>query len=269
MKVALIGCGTIGIEIARAIDSKEINGDLIVIFDSIKESANKLARILDNKPKITESFDELLDYNIDIVVEAASQEALRSYARKILIKYDLMAMSIGALLDEQLFNDLYTISLRYNTRLYLPTGAIAGIDAIKSVKNLIEYIEIITTKSPKSLNDAPYIRAEGIDLTNLDKPKVIYEGYAREAVKYFPANVNVSATLSLAGIGPDKTKVKIIADPNIDTNRHEIKAKGSFGEFIIRVDNIPSPNNPKTSYLAVLSAIECLKGISSNIKIGT
>jgi len=269
VRVALIGCGTIGNTIAKAIDNKEINADLIAVFDNIKEQVVKLASMLNNKPVIIDSFEELLDYDIDIVVEAASQEALKSYARKLLVKYDLMVMSVGALLDEELFNDLYNISLKHNTRLYIPSGAIAGIDAIKSVKSLIDEIEITTTKSPKSLIDAPYIKLKGIDLNNLDKPRIVYEGYAREAVRYFPANVNVSATLSLAGIGADKTKVKIIADPNIKSNRHEIKAKGMFGEFIISVDNIPSPNNPKTSYLAVLSAIECLKSISSNIRIGT
>ncbi|GIU71395.1 MAG: L-aspartate dehydrogenase [Candidatus Nitrosocaldaceae archaeon] len=268
-KVALIGCGAIGSEIARAIDNKKVDARLIAIFDVYEERADALIGMLKSKPKRMESFDALLDEDLDIVVEAASQEALKVYASKILRKFDLMAMSIGALLDQEFLDKINEIIKENNRKLYLPTGAIAGIDAIKSVKELINYVEIITTKPPKGLIDAPYIKMKNIDLA-IDKAKVIYEGFADEAVKYFPANVNVAATLSLAGIGAKNTRVKIIADPNIKTNKHQIIVKGKFGEFNFVVNNVPSPNNPKTSYLAILSAIECLRGICDDrIRIGT
>jgi aspartate dehydrogenase len=109
-----------------------------------------------------------------------------------------------------------------------------------------------------------------INLGSITQKTVIYEGTAADAVKKFPANVNIAAILSLAGIGIEKTKVKVIADPDIDVNQHEVTAKGFFGEMTITVRNVPSPNNPKTSFLAVLSAIECLRSICDNgIKIGT
>lgn len=97
----------------------------------------------------------------------------------------------------------------------------------------------------------------------------MYEGPAREAVRKFPANVNVAATLSLAGIGLDKTKVKIVADPEVKNNIHEISVQGDFGELKTRVENVPSPQNPKTSYLAALSAIATLKKITDGVEIGT
>lgn len=266
-RIGLIGCGTIGREIAKAIDRLEIDAELRMIFDLYDDATNSLHEQLIHKPRVTKSIDELED--IDLVVEAASQDALREYAIKILERYDLMAMSIGALLDDDLLARIYDTTLKYNTRLYLPTGAIAGIDAIKSVKSMIDEVEIISTKHPRALRDAPYIKDKNIDLS-IDRPKLIYEGSAREAVRYFPANINVAATLSLAGVGADKTRVKIVADPSITTNRHEIFARGKFGEFIFRVDNMPSPTNPKTSYLAVLSAIECLRNICNDrIRIGT
>lgn len=266
-RIALIGCGAIGCEIAKFIDSAKIDAKLTIIFDLNYNTMNHLYTLLNSKPKMVKSVDEINE--IDLVIEAASQDALREYAIKILEKYDLMAMSIGALLDERLFNKIYETTLKYNTRLYLPTGAIAGIDAIKSVRALIDEIEIISTKHPNALKDALYVKMNNLDLT-INKPKLIYEGYAKEAVRYFPANINVAATLSLVGVGASNTKVKIIADPNIHTNRHEIFVKGKFGEFMFRVDNIPSPANPKTSYLAILSAIECLRSICDDrIRIGT
>ncbi len=265
--IALIGCGAIGSEIALAIDSSKIDARLVMILDIYEERMDALLKRLRSKPMKVNAIEDIKD--VDIVVEAASQDALRSYAEKILERYDLMAMSVGALLDQDLLRRLYDTASKHDTRLYIPTGAIAGIDAIKSVKDLIEYVEIVTTKPPSSLKDAPYIKLNNIDLS-ISEPKVIYEGYAREAVSYFPANVNVAATLSLAGIGADKTKVKIVADPNIKINRHEIIVRGRFGEFNFRVDNIPSQSNPKTSYLAISSAIECLRSICNDrIRIGT
>jgi aspartate dehydrogenase len=268
MNIGLIGCGSIGSEIAKAIDNNKIDAKLMIIFDVYEDNMNRLLEILKDKPKKTRVFDAMLDEDIDIIVEAASQKALKSYATKILKRFDLMAMSIGALLDQEFYDTINDIITKHNRRLYLPTGAIAGIDAIKSVKELIDEVEIITTKPPVGLRDAPYVKMNSIDLS-IDEPKMIYQGYANEAVRYFPANVNVAATLSLVGIGADRTRVKIVADPNINTNKHQIIVKGRFGEFNFIVNNIPSPTNPKTSYLAILSAIECLRNINSKIRIGT
>jgi aspartate dehydrogenase len=131
-------------------------------------------------------------------------------------------------------------------------------------------VTITTTKSPKALAGAPFFETARFKAESISRKKLIYEGTAGDAVKKFPANVNVAAALSLAGLGMDATKVKIIADPSVSVNQHEITAKGKFGEINIVVRNAPSPNNPKTSYLAILSAIECIRSIcNENIRIGT
>ena len=113
---------------------------------------------------------------------------------------------------------------------------------------------LTTRKPPKGLSGAPYLVQQGIDVDNLTEPKVVFEGNALEAVKAFPANVNVAAALSLAGIGPVETRVRVIADPRATSNSHEVVAEGAFGRLQAMTENMPSPRNPKSSYLASLSA---------------
>ena len=271
-KVGIIGCGTIGSELARAIDLAKINNSVLVsVFDIYTDVANKLASQLKTKVAVAKTIDEFLSNDMDIVVEAASQEAVRKYA-KIVLEHDidLMIMSIGALLDNRLYDELIDTAEKHNVKIYLPTGAIAGIDTIRSVRHMLVEVTLTTTKNPRGLEGAPFFTKHKIDLKKIRKPTVIYEGKAVEAVKLFPANVNVAAVLSLAGIGGNKTKVRIVADPESKMNIHEITAKGKFGEMHFQVKNLPSPTNPKTSYLAVLSAIECLRSIcDGSVSIGT
>ena len=125
-----------------------------------------------------------------------------------------------------------------------------------------------TTKPPKALEGAPYIVKNKINLNTITTKTIIFEGSALEAVDAFPANINVAASLSIAGIGAEKTKVKIVADPNTGKNMHEIVVEGVFGKLTTSTENLPSPNNPKTSYLAVLSAISMVKKIVGNVKVG-
>lgn len=271
-KIGLVGCGAIGSELAAAIDSGKVaNAKLVALFDIRQESAKKLARQLRRKPAVARTARELAARDVDLVVEAASQEAVRRYARIFLdSNHDLMIMSVGALLDTALYGNLRRAARKRCRRIYIPSGAIAGIDAIRSVRHVIEEVTLTTTKSPRGLEGAPFFRKRRIDPRRIKKAQVIYRGSAKEAVKLFPANVNVAAVLSLAGIGGEKTRVRIVADPRMKKNVHEITARGSFGEMHFRVMNIPSPKNPKTSYLAVLSAIECLRSICDDrIGIGT
>jgi aspartate dehydrogenase len=183
---------------------------------------------------------------------------------------DLVVMSVGALADKALLADLLKEAEKSGCRLYVPTGAIAGIDAIRAVRHLLDSVMLTTTKSPKALAGAPFFQTSKIKLDEIKQRTVVYEGTAAEAVRMFPANVNVAAVLSLAGIGVDRTSVRLVADPAFATNQHEIEAKGSFGEFKFTVNNAPSPGNPKTSYLAVLSAIECLRSVCDDgMRIGS
>jgi len=272
--IGLLGCGTIGTHLALAINSDEIdNAYLGGMFDIIQENAATLKSKLKTDVQVYSDFDNLIAASVDIIIEAASQEAVRRFSKPIVkAGKDLMIMSVGALADGALLTELSEISSlkKGKNRIYVPSGAIAGIDAIRSVRRLIDSITLTTTKSPKSLSGAPFLTAKNINLNSITEITEIYEGTASEAVKLFPANVNVAAVLSLAGIGSDKTKVRVVVNPHATTNQHEIVATGSFGDIKITVNNETAPGNPKTSFLAVLSAIECLRSICNDgIKIGS
>lgn len=269
----MVGCGAIGTVIAEAMDRGEAgNISLIVVYDIIPRMAENLISRLSCKPLIARSLSDILERgDIQLVIEAASQEFIRDYAVNILNSgKDLMVMSTGALLDELTFSRIIDAAEKTGRKVYIPSGAIVGIDNIKSAAlGNIKEITLTTRKPPESFKDADLIRKVKIDLSSIKRPLVLYEGPAREAVKILPQNINVAATLSLAGVGPDKTKVKVIADPTIKDIIHEIQVKGEFGEIYTRAVNKPFPNNPRTSYIAALSAITTLKRITSSIIIGT
>jgi len=260
-----------GTQIALAIDSGQIPAILTHVFDESKEKSALLVEKLTNKPEIVENSHLLSSNPIDIVVEAASQDAVRDASLSVLQnKKDLMIMSVGALLDESIYDILSDACKDFKKTIYLPSGAIVGLDGIKSVKDELESISITTTKHPRSLKGAKFFENSEINLDEINSSTVIFEGTAKEAVSLFPANINVAALLSLSGIGSEKTKVKIIADPNTDKNTHHIETEGKFGKMTFTIENYPDENNPKTSRLAILSAIETLrKYCSDDIQIGT
>lgn len=272
--IGLMGCGTIGTHLAMAIDSGRVaNASLTGLFDIVDGNARALKTRLKSTPQVYDNFDRFVDSNADIIIEAASQQAVKNFAKRILESgKDLMVMSVGALADTLFLAELLQLTPIRNgqSKIYVPSGAIAGIDAIRSVRHIADSISITTKKSPKALAGAPFFTTRNVSLDNITKVTEIYEGSAVEAVKLFPANVNVAAVLSLAGIGVEKTMVRILADPEATTNQHEIVATGSFGEIKISVNNVTAPGNPKTSFLAVLSAIECLRSICEDgIRIGS
>ena len=271
IKIGLLGCGAIGTQIALAIDSGKIPAILTHVYDDSKDASELLVTKLKNKPEIVENTHLLSSNSVNIVVEAASQDAVRDAALSILQnKKDLMIMSVGALLDESIYDILSDACKDFNRTIYLPSGAIAGLDAIKSIKDELDSLSITTTKHPRSLKGAKFFETSEINLDEIDSITTIFEGTAKEAVSLFPANINVAALLSLTGIGSDKTRVKIVADPNTDKNTHHIEAAGSFGKMTFTIENFPDTNNPKTSRLAILSAIETLRKYCSNgIQIGT
>jgi aspartate dehydrogenase len=271
-QIGLLGCGTIGEELARAVDNDSVaNATLHALYDISKEKAITLSSKLRTRPPVCEDINDFFSRKFDLLIEAASQEAAKSVALRALTDgRDVMIMSAGAMIDQAYFEEIFAASEKFDTRLYIPTGAIAGIDAIRSVRNLIDSITLTTTKNPKALIGAPFFQSTSTTPGSIVNRTLLFEGTAADAVKLFPANVNVAAAISLAGIGATRTRVKVIADPNSKTNLHQISVNGSFGEIRIEVDNTPSPKNPKTSYLAVLSALECLRSIcESRIKIGT
>jgi aspartate dehydrogenase len=272
--IGLIGCGSIGTNLALALESGSVpNASLIALFDIVDSSVKNLKSKLKSSAEAYPDFGRFLGSSTDIIVEAASQDAVRKYGMSIIeASKDLMVMSVGALADKAFLTELLEAASAKKDccRIYVPTGAIAGIDAIRSVRDHLDSITLTTTKSSKALAGAPFFETSKIHLDDITKPTVIYEGSAAEAVKMFPANVNVAAVLSLAGLGIDKTRVRIIVNPKATTNQHEIVAMGSFGDITITVNNLPIPGNPKTSFLAVLSALECLRSIcDGGLRLGS
>ncbi|MBE0524723.1 MAG: aspartate dehydrogenase [Methanosarcinales archaeon] len=269
LRVGVVGCGAIGSIICRALDTGITGAQLLAVHEHHIELADQLCETLSRPPSLMK-IREMVK-KVDLIVEAASPEAVPQVAIPALEKgCDVMIMSVGALVDSELLNKLISLAEEHNCKIYLPSGAVAGVDGIKSASSANIYsVTLTTTKPPKGLAGAPFVVENNIDPYKFKTPTIIFEGTAKEAVKAFPANVNVAATISLAGIGVDKTHVKIKVDPTIDRNRHEIKVEGDFGTFTTLVENIPSPENPKTSYLAPLSAIATLRKIASPLQIGT
>ena len=272
MKVALIGCGAIGTTLAKAIDSgKAGKVELAWVFDSKPGSCDALVKKLRSKPKMAKKTRDILaDKTVDLVIEAASQGAVAKYALDVLkSKKDLMIMSVGALGEEKLLGAIRRTAERIGHNVYVPSGAVLGIDGIKAAGEGITEVILTTRKPPVALAYSEYVRKKGIDLTKLRKPLVVFKGTAREAVKAFPESVNVAATLSLAGVGFSKTRVRIVADPSLNRNVHEIRVRSKAGEFITEARNVPSPDNSRTSYLAALSAIRTLRNLTETIRVGT
>ena len=269
LRVGVVGCGAIGSIICRSLDQDIEGAELVGIHEHHIENIESLCAELSCKPKMMK-ISEMVT-NVDLVVESASAVAVPQAAIAALESgCDVMIMSVGALVDGQLLDNLVNLARKHNCKIYLPSGAVAGIDGIKSATSApIHSVTLTTTKPPRGLAGAPYVVANKIDLDAFDRPEVIFDGTAIEAVKAFPANVNVAACISLAGIGVDKTRVKIVVNHGSTRNRHEIEVIGDFGRFTTEVENIPFPENPRTSYLAALSAVATLKKIASPLQIGT
>ena len=270
-RIGILGCGAIGTQIALAIDSGRIPATLTHVYDIEQSHAENLVSKLKQKPEVVSNSHLLSSNSVELVVEAASQDAVRNDAVSILQnKKDMMIMSAGALLDESIFEVISDACRDFGKTVYLPSGAIAGLDALKSVRDELESVVLVTTKNPNSLKDAPFFDSSDIDPEKISEPTILFDGTAKEAVSLFPKNVNVSALLSLVGLGGDNTSVRVVADPNTDKNMHEISANGKFGNMKIIVENVPDSMNPKTSRLATLSAVELLRQIcTKEIQIGT
>jgi|TARA_B100000315_G_scaffold150494_1_gene139263 aspartate dehydrogenase len=274
IKVGIIGCGAIGTTLAEAIDSGVVNNvELVALFDLFDDRIETLVQRLNHKPKKYCEFEVFLrNGGTDIIVEAASQQAVISYSERVITSgKDILIMSTGALLDKEFLKRIKEAAKKHGRQVQVPSGAIGGLDVVKAAKlGGLERVVSTIRKNPESLKASPYSQRIVKNLDDLKEPKIIFQGCANDAVKLFPSNTNVSAALSLAGIGGQNTVVRVIVDPTITMNIHEIEVKGKFGKMKIQLENYKHPSNPKTSYLAVLSAIEALRSnISGGMKVGT
>jgi aspartate dehydrogenase len=237
-KAGIIGCGVIGTVIARAVERGIVECDELILYDYNMEKAEKLQESLHFPVTVVKSLEELIKLKPLVIVEAASQQAVKDYINKILAEnIELIVMSVGALLD---------LNVK-SKKIHIPSGAIGGLDAISSAALAgVDKVILTSRKNPKAL-----------EIDNQEE-KIVYQGTAEEAVRLFPRGMNVAATLALT-TQPEKVEVKIISEPKVDRNVHEIKIKWKHGDIFLKFENDPHPENPKTSALAAWSAINLLK----------
>jgi len=266
-KLGIIGCGAIGNDIAEAVDKGNINVLLYACFDIDRKKYDALAAKLKNVKPVFMEAEELMK-NCDLVVECAHKDAVNGIF-KMAIRHnrDIMFLSAGGVLEN---TDLIEEARKKKINVFVPSGAVVGIDGLDAAKySGLRKVTLITRKPPKAFKGVKSLIDKGINVDEIKTETTVYDGNARDAVKDFPQNINIAATLSLAGVGAEQTHVKIIIDPFISNNIHEIIVEGDFGRFRAITENLPSPNNPKTSYLTSLSAIVLIKKIVEPIHIGT
>jgi aspartate dehydrogenase len=262
--IGIVGCGAIGRALIRAVESGRLAVRVAGVTSRTETSARKfLAGFKDPPPYL--SLTELIAAS-DLIVEAAGGQVVAELARQTFAAgKDLMVISVGALLEHP---EVMAESRRTGCRLYVPSGAIAGLDGIKSAcVGAITHVTHTTRKPPLGLEGAPNLVERGISLAGLQEEKEVFSGSAREACRGFPANVNVTGAVSLAGIGPDHTRVRILAVPGLERNCHDIDVEGEFGKLHVHIENVPS-ENPKTGKLTALSIIRAVQDVVDPVRIG-
>jgi len=203
----------------------------------------------------------------DLAIECAPSSVLERVCRPMLdAGKTVMVLSAGALLERP---DLIALARSGGGQIIVPTGALLGLDAVTAAaEGRIHSVRMTTRKPPRGLVGAPYLEANGISLEGLREPKRVFSGTAREAAAGFPANVNVAAALSLAGIGPDCTAMEIWADPTVERNCHTIEVDADSARFTLTIENIPS-ENPKTGRITALSVLAALRKLHAPLRVGT
>jgi aspartate dehydrogenase len=254
LSVGIIGCGSIGTFVARRLDEGVEDLTLAGVCDVDYSIGKTLVRKLSTSVPVL-PINQLIS-TCDIVVECASGKVAREVALMgVTAGKTVLIMSVGGLLN--LSADEWGLIRQSKGKLIVPSGAIGGLDAIDAMSaSGIEEVILTTRKSPASLD------------VKTDRDKVVFDGTARDAIAAFPKNVNVAVTLALATLGPDKVRVRVIADPYVSENVHEVHVKGEAADLHLRFQNRPFPDNPRTSYMAALSALSALRRIVSNVRIG-
>jgi len=266
LKVAIGSLGAIGLKVAQCVDAGDIPGiELGAVSARDKDKLERNLRNFRHQPKIVPI--EQLGQHADIVIECAPKSIFTAIAHSAIDHgCTFMPLSVGALLDNM---DLIDRARNKNAVIFIPTGALLGLDAVKAVaEGHVNAITLVTRKPPTGLSGAPYLIENAIDIDNLQEPLQVFSGTARLAAKAFPANVNVAAALALAGIGPERTTVEVWADPTVNRNMHTIKVDSDASNFTMSIENVPS-ETPATGKITALSVIASLRRLTSTLVVGT
>jgi len=271
MRVGIIGGGTIARLFLEHIRRGDLGRVRVVAIAGRSERSRSKQLAQSFRVPFAVGPSALLARKPDVVVEAASHDAVREYGEPLLKKgVTLIVLSCGALCDDALRRKLERAAEKSGALLSVPSGGIGGLDALKAACVAgVHEVTIAVTKPPAAWKGIPYVEKLGVDLDGLREPRILFEGPAREGVPHFPANVNIAAVLAMAGIGFDKTRLKVVADPALKYNTHYIDVRGRTGNFSIKLENVPSPENPKTAWLACYSALAALKSANSPVRYGT
>jgi aspartate dehydrogenase len=268
LKIGILGVGANGRTIATALDQKQVNAELVALADQNRAAAEALSRELSSHPPVV-SIEELMA-RCDLAVEAASQAALPEFVPKALARgRDTLIMSVGGLLGRE---EWFRQANDKGCRIYVPSGAIAGLDGIKSASiGRIESAMLTSFKPIAALKESKYVVDRNLPLDSYKEETVIFEGLAEEAARAFPATSNVAASLRLAvdPAEPVPVRVRVVAVPGGNENVHEIHVRGEFGKLTVQVENVPSKSNLRTSQLAAFSAIATLKNLTRSLRVGT
>jgi aspartate dehydrogenase len=264
-RVAIAGLGPIGIKVMQTLDAGIAGLTLAAVAVGDPAKPRPEMERLRRKPPILPI--EALEQTADMVVECAPAALFRPIVQPFVARgKTAVVLSVGALLDHW---DLVDEARRSGGQIAAPTGALIGLDAVTAAaEGVIHSVRMVTRKPVKGLLGAPYLEQHAIDLTGLREPRKIFEGTARAAAKGFPANLNVAAALSQAGIGPDRTMVEIWADPVADRNIHRIEVEADSARFSMEIANVPS-ENPKTGRITALSVIAYLRKLNAPLRMGT
>jgi len=264
LRIGLAGLGAVGLEVARHLIAGVSGLTLAAI--AVRD-AEKARRALPQLDSIAIKPATALADDCDVVVECLPPALFREIAISAIDKGRIfMPLSVAQLLDNW---DLVERAKQKGARILPPTGALLGLDAVRAAaEGTVHSIKMITRKPPGGLEGAPYLRERNITLVGLDKPLKLFEGTAREGARGFPTNVNVAAALSLAGIGPDRTRLEIWADPALTRNTHRIEVEADTARFTMSIEGVPS-ENPRTGRLVPLSTVAALRGLVSELKVGT
>lgn len=271
MRIGLIGGGAIaGLFLEEARHGAISEAQVVALMGRSEQSrAKTLAR--EFGITFVTRRDELIASRPEVVIEAASHAAVRDHVEALLSSgIAVIVLSAGALVDDRLRERLERAAAQHRALLYVPSGGIGGLDALKAACAAgVDEVTIAVTKPPAAWKNIPYVERLGIDLDRLDAAVTLFDGTAREGVPHFPANVNIAAALSLAGIGFDRTRLAVVADPALEFNTHLIRIRGPTGSIDLRFENRPMPANPKTAMLACFSALAAIKQFNSPVRYGT
>lgn len=271
LRVALLGGGTIGRLILEQAQRGQLPGVEFVGVAGRGPSSRgaDLAKVFGIAYAPNPA--ALMDLQPDVVLEAASHEAVREQLVPLLNRgIGVVVLSAGALADDGLRQAAEAAAARSGATFYVPSGGIGGLDALKTACLAgVNEVSIQVAKPPAAWKGIPYVEAKRVPLDELKSPATLFDGSAREGVPHFPQNVNIAAVLALAGIGMDRTRLRVVADPALKLNTHTIRVSGNAGNMTVVLENVPSPDNPKTSWLACYSAIAALRSLEAKSRFGT